>query len=113
MRPVGVLSSAAEYQRVLGAAFEDDVPYAVGLIELDDGPRMYGTLVGEPGSSELDCRVRAGVPSRDWEQVWRSPEPTAPSGDQAADRCAACARYRPGVVPYSLAKACENAYGLR
>ncbi|WUV51962.1 OB-fold domain-containing protein [Amycolatopsis sp. NBC_01480] len=57
---------------------QDDVPYPVGLIELDDGPRMYGTLIGEPGSFEQDRPVRAvfvpvtaAVTLTHWEQAWR------------------------------------------
>jgi uncharacterized OB-fold protein len=43
----------------LAPAFTDDVPYTVGLVELDDGPRMYGLMVGETSSFTLDRPVRA------------------------------------------------------
>lgn len=46
VRPRGTLYSFATYHRAMAPAFADDVPYSVGLIELDDGPRMYGRLVG-------------------------------------------------------------------
>lgn len=59
IRPTGTLWSVAQYHRALNPAFRDDVPYSVGLVELDDGPRMYGTLLGDPGSFALDQRVQA------------------------------------------------------
>jgi uncharacterized protein len=55
----GVLYSYAEYHRALAPAFKDDVPYSVGLIELDEGPRMYGTLVGLARTEDVGRRVRA------------------------------------------------------
>jgi uncharacterized OB-fold protein len=55
----GVLYSYAEYHRALAPAFKDDVPYAVGLIELDQGPRMYGMLVGLARTEDVGRRVHA------------------------------------------------------
>ena len=57
--PAGTLYSYAEYHRALAPAFADDLPYAVGLIELDAGPRMYGTMVGLPRTADVGRRVRA------------------------------------------------------
>jgi uncharacterized OB-fold protein len=57
--PAGVLYSYAEYHRALAPAFKDEVPYAVGLIELDDGPRMYGALVGLARTEDIGQRVHA------------------------------------------------------
>ncbi|MEF2978073.1 Zn-ribbon domain-containing OB-fold protein [Subtercola sp. YIM 133946] len=57
--PTGTLWSTAEYHRAFSPAFADDLPYTVGLIQLNDGPRMYGTLRGEVGSFQLGQRVRA------------------------------------------------------
>jgi uncharacterized OB-fold protein len=59
IRPTGVLWSSAEYHRALDEAFADDVPYTVGLVELDDGPRMYGTMIGNPGLTDIGRPVRA------------------------------------------------------
>jgi uncharacterized OB-fold protein len=59
IRPTGRLWSIAEYHRALSPAFRDDLPYTVGFVELDDGPRMYGTMVGEAGSFAPDQRVDA------------------------------------------------------
>ncbi len=57
--PTGTLWSIATYHRALDPAFADDVPYTVGLVELDDGPRMYGRMSGDPAAFRLDGRVRA------------------------------------------------------
>jgi uncharacterized OB-fold protein len=57
--PTGELWSFAIYQRALDPAFSDDIPYAVGLIELDDGPRMYGKMVGDIDTLAVGLRVHA------------------------------------------------------
>ncbi len=59
VRQVGLLWSIATYHRALDPAFADEVPYSVALVELEDGPRMYGRFVGDPATVELDTRVRA------------------------------------------------------
>lgn len=56
VRPSGTLVTYCVYRRAFSPAFAGDVPYAVGYVELDDGPRMYGTL-----RSELDS-LRCGRP---------------------------------------------------
>jgi uncharacterized OB-fold protein len=35
-------------------AFRAEVPYAIGLIDLDDGVRLMCRLVGEVGAGDLD-----------------------------------------------------------
>ncbi|SFP30093.1 OB-fold domain-containing protein [Actinomadura madurae] len=55
----GRLWSFAVYHRALDPAFAADVPYAVGLIELDAGRKMYGTMVGDPDALRVGRRVRA------------------------------------------------------
>lgn len=55
----GRLWSFAVYHRALDPAFAADVPYAVGLIELDAGRKMYGTMVGDPDALQVGRRVRA------------------------------------------------------
>jgi uncharacterized protein len=42
----GHLWSYATYHRALDPAFADDLPYTVGLVELEDGVKMYGLIVG-------------------------------------------------------------------
>ncbi|HEY3685301.1 MAG TPA: OB-fold domain-containing protein [Streptosporangiaceae bacterium] len=59
LAPTGVLYSYAEYHRALDPAFKDDVPYTVGLIELDDGPRMYGMMRTTPTTADIGKRVQA------------------------------------------------------
>lgn len=59
VRPAGTLWSFAIYRRALAAGFRDEVPYAVGSIELDDGPRMIGTLVGDVTQFIVGERMRA------------------------------------------------------
>lgn len=59
VQPTGTLWSVATYHRALDPAFAGQVPYSVALVELDDGPRMYGQINGEPGSFTLDIPVRA------------------------------------------------------
>lgn len=73
VKPEGTLWSVATYHRALDPAFKEDVPYSVGLIELDEGPRMYGRLQGDPATFALDSRVHAafrevapGVSLVDW-----------------------------------------------
>lgn len=59
VRPTGTLVSYCVYHRAFNPAFADDVPYAVGYVELDDGPRMYGTMVGDPESLAIGLPVHA------------------------------------------------------
>jgi hypothetical protein len=54
----GCLWSFAVYHRALDPAFAADVPYAVGLVELDAGPKMYGITVGDPAQLQIGLRVR-------------------------------------------------------
>jgi uncharacterized OB-fold protein len=75
VRPSGVLWSVATYHRALDRAFAQDVPYSVALVELDDGPRMYGRISGDPETLVLDAPVQAafsevapGVTLVGWEQ---------------------------------------------
>ncbi len=57
--PAGTLYSYATYRRAMNPALADEVPYVVGLIELDDGPRMYGRLIGDYTTESLDRPMRA------------------------------------------------------
>lgn len=43
----------------INPALEEDVPYTVGLVELDEGPRIAGRIVGcSPLDLKKDMRVR-------------------------------------------------------
>jgi uncharacterized OB-fold protein len=72
--PSGTLWSYAVYHRAMNPRFKDQIPYTVALVELDDGPRMYGRLVGAPAKIEPGMPVRAvfqeiepGVTVVNWE----------------------------------------------
>ncbi|MGV1049065.1 MAG: Zn-ribbon domain-containing OB-fold protein [Solirubrobacterales bacterium] len=51
----GELVSWVVYHRAFHPALEDRLPYAVALVELDEGPRMVTTLAGVPGPAEPAC----------------------------------------------------------
>jgi uncharacterized OB-fold protein len=41
--------------------FEDDVPYAIAIVELDEGPRMMSNITGIPNTPDhlvLDMELR-------------------------------------------------------
>jgi hypothetical protein len=59
LSPTGTLYSYAEYHRALDPAFQADIPYVVGLVELDQGPRMYGLLRSRPGTADVGRKVSA------------------------------------------------------
>ena len=42
---------------VAPGAFRADAPYAIGMVDLDDGVRLMCRLVGEVGDDDLDARV--------------------------------------------------------
>jgi uncharacterized OB-fold protein len=43
---------------VVPRAFAADAPYAIGIIDLDGGPRLMCRVLGEPSASDLDAAVR-------------------------------------------------------
>lgn len=54
----GTVFSYSVIHRAPGPAFKQDVPYAVLLVELDEGPRMISSLVGaDPMSVCFDMPV--------------------------------------------------------
>lgn len=44
--------------RVAPKGFESQTPYAVGIIKLDEGPKMSGQIVGNPENVEMGKNVR-------------------------------------------------------
>ena len=55
----GRIYSFVVYHRVYHPAFEQDVPYAVAIVELDEGPRLLANIVGTPPDAiRCDMRVR-------------------------------------------------------
>jgi uncharacterized OB-fold protein len=59
VRTSGTLLTYCVYRRAFSKAFAADVPYAVGYVQLDDGPRLYGTIVGELDSLKVGQPVTA------------------------------------------------------
>jgi len=56
----GRIYSFVVYHRVYHPAFESDVPYAVAIVELDEGPRLLANIVGTPPDA-IRCDMRVGV----------------------------------------------------
>jgi uncharacterized protein len=56
--PEGTLWSYAVYHRALDPAFADQVPYVVGLVELDAGRKMYGLMKNDESAVHIGQRVR-------------------------------------------------------
>jgi uncharacterized OB-fold protein len=55
----GRIYSFVVYHRVYHPAFEQDVPYVVAIVELDEGPRLLSNIVETPaGEVRCDARVR-------------------------------------------------------
>ena len=59
VEPAGTLWSYAVYHRALDPAFAADVPYAVGLVELPIGAKMYGIMRGPLDALEIGRPVTA------------------------------------------------------
>ena len=54
----GTIHSFSVVHRAPGPAFKADTPYAVLLVELEEGPRMISSLVGsDPNTIEMDMKV--------------------------------------------------------
>ena len=51
-RGEGVLRALAIYRRVFQKAFEPLTPYGVGLVELDEGPRLHAFVPTQGGADE-------------------------------------------------------------
>ena len=56
----GRIFSYVVYHRVYHPAFAGDVPYAVAVIELDEGPRMYSNVIGMP-PDQLSCDMKVEI----------------------------------------------------
>jgi uncharacterized OB-fold protein len=56
----GRIYSFVVYHRVYHPAFEQDVPYVVAIVELDEGPRLLSNIVGTP-AAEVRCDARVRV----------------------------------------------------
>ena len=56
----GKVSSFVVFHRAYHKSFEGDLPYAVALIELDEGPRLISSGVGTP-PDQLRCDMPVTV----------------------------------------------------
>ena len=56
----GRIYSFVVYHRHYHPAFEDELPYVVAIIELDEGPRILSNIVGTP-SDEVRCDLPVRV----------------------------------------------------
>ena len=57
----GHIHSFTTVHRALSPAFEDDLPYVVAVIELEEGSRMVSRIVGcDPGRLVIDLPVEVG-----------------------------------------------------
>jgi uncharacterized OB-fold protein len=62
----GAVHSFTVLHRAAMPGFEEDVPYVVALIELDEGVRLVSNVVGtDPASVEIGLRVEAVFAERD------------------------------------------------
>ena len=50
-------------------AFKDHLPYVVAIVQLDDGPRILGAMLGLEGAPEIGMRVRPAFQKIDNEQA--------------------------------------------
>jgi uncharacterized OB-fold protein len=60
MSGLGKVYSFTVYHRVYNPAFKDKVPYVVGVIELEEGPRMISNVVGMP-IDDVECEMPVKV----------------------------------------------------
>jgi uncharacterized OB-fold protein len=59
-RGEGRIYSFVVYHRVYHPGFENDVPYVVAIVELDEGPRLLTNIIGTPWEDvRCDMRVHA------------------------------------------------------
>jgi uncharacterized OB-fold protein len=56
----GRIYSFVVFHRVYHPAFEQDVPYTVAIVELDEGVRVLANIVGTP-SDDVRCDIRVCV----------------------------------------------------
>ena len=51
----GTVFSYIVFHQVYHPAYNDDVPYNVAMIQLEEGPRMFSNIVGDAGASVGDA----------------------------------------------------------
>ena len=76
----GKVFSYVIYHRVYHPGFANEVPYAVALIELDEGPRMISNVIGIP-PDKVACDMPVRVAYEDIEDVATLPKFTPVPGE--------------------------------
>lgn len=61
----GTVYSFTVVHQAASRAFRDRVPYAVALVDLDEGPRMMTNLDADPAAVRIGARVRVAWRSED------------------------------------------------
>jgi uncharacterized protein len=56
--PTGTIWSFVVYHRAFHPGFADELPYAVAIVETDDGVRYTGRLLGDRDRMSVGARVR-------------------------------------------------------
>lgn len=71
----GTLMSWAVIRAVPPAGFEDDLPYAVGVVRLDEGVQLLGRLDPDAAGdwSEYECDMRVRFAARPTDQIAARP----------------------------------------
>jgi uncharacterized protein len=59
LRPAGELWSYVVYHRAFHPGFQDDLPYAVGHVVLDDGPVLTAQIASPLDAISIGARVEA------------------------------------------------------
>jgi uncharacterized OB-fold protein len=53
----GTIFAMLVIHQVVDAAFADEVPYAIAIIALDEGPHFPGRIIGDPDTFAIGSRV--------------------------------------------------------
>jgi uncharacterized OB-fold protein/ABC-type spermidine/putrescine transport system permease subunit II len=90
----GRVYSFVVFHRVYHPAFEADVPYAVAIVELDEGPRLLANIIGI-AADDVRCDMRVQAVFQDMDSVTI---PNLPSFMTAAARAFRPQRFSPLVL---------------
>ena len=71
----GRVHALVRVHRALTPAMRDEVPYAVAVVQLDEGPRMIARVEEGSGATHIDARVRAAFVDHDgWTELRFAPD---------------------------------------
>ena len=65
----GEIYSFIEVHQLYNAAFKDHLPYVVAIVQLDDGPRILGAMLGLDVEPEIGARVKPAIKQVDNERA--------------------------------------------